>query len=261
MSKWTLGCMLAAAASTFACASEKPVSIGDDSAVTGESLKDYSAFWDGYVEGVTFPSGSDRVRLELDQNGEGYLEIGDIPALAPPTDPTADYPGDGLDLGVDPDTLLHEGFHYTVRNAAVEEKRIRLSVATRELYEDWCELQTSYANQDPGNGAPAYSCAPPSHSGFMYDGKCYIGTPAPPSLDSGAPSGFTPGPDSIEFNCLQAHYCSGSTDQQLCSCTADGCVAHDNVALTLDAALDKNGKELTGTLIWTDNSTVRLTRQ
>lgn len=261
MQSWQIGCILAVAASALACSGgSDPVSIGSNEGRTGESLRDYSAFWDGYLEGGSFPSGSDRVRVQLDGNGQGYLEIGDIQPLPTPTDPEAPYPNDGLSLGVDPDSLLHEGFRYTLRDAVVQEKRIRLSVATWELYTAWCGLQTPYPNPDPGNGELDYSCSIPSVTLFTSpDGKCYVGTPE--QCFTCAPGTWEPGPDSTEVNCTQAHYCNGSPNvNQPCACTADGCVSTDNTTLTLDAALDKNGAELTGTLIWNENYTVRLTR-
>jgi hypothetical protein len=249
------------ASSALACSGgSDPVSIGSNEGKTGESLSDYSAFWDGYLEGGTFPSGSDRVRVQLDADGQGYLEVGDIPPLAPATDPEALYPNDGLSLGVDPDSLLHEGFRYTLRDAAVQEKRIRLSVATWELYTSWCELQTPHANPNPGNGMLDYSCSVLSNTAFTTaDGTCYAGLPE--QCLTCRPGDFQPGPDSIEVNCNQFHYCNASPNvNQPCACTADGCVSTDNPALALDAALEHDGAELTGTLTWNQNYSVRLTR-
>ena len=53
----------------FGCASD-PDTIGDgDANVDKTQLASYAASWDGYVEAYTFHSGSDRVRLVLDQAG------------------------------------------------------------------------------------------------------------------------------------------------------------------------------------------------
>ena len=65
-----------------------------------------------------------------------------------------------------------------------------------------------------------------------------------------------------EMPCVQATYCNyGGNVTGPCACTADGCRAADDSQLTVDAALDQNGKELTGTLVYNDDDTVRLTRQ
>src|SRR5262245_43042605 len=117
-------------ASALACSSGDPVSIGKDDgapetpAKTGEFLADYGGSWDGYLEGMTFPNGSDRVRLSLDEEGQGYIEIGDAPLLDPPTDPEEAYPPNPIGpLNPSPDLTLHDGFHYSLRNATVESRR------------------------------------------------------------------------------------------------------------------------------------------
>ena len=74
-----------------ACGGEGPVDIGND--VTGERLEDYVASWDGYAEAFDFGDGSDRVRIELDANGEGSLTWV-IPPLRPsPTRTPGTIPG------------------------------------------------------------------------------------------------------------------------------------------------------------------------
>jgi hypothetical protein len=263
MKAWQIGGGLLVAASMLACSGGGPVSLGNNAAKTGETLSDYGASWDGYIEATMLASGSDRIRLQLDETGNGWLQLGDIPLVDPPTDPNAPYPNDPnypqfFPFG-EPDDFVHEGFRYTVKNAVVEEKRIRISIASYEFYNQWCELQTSYPNSDP-NGSPAYACAPPSSTGFQSNGNCYIGTPViDPSLPHG--TNAVPGPNSTEVNCTQFNYCEGPVGKTPCTCSADGCVSTDNTVLTLDAALDNNGEDLTGTLVDSYDYTVRLSRQ
>lgn len=267
MRTWQIGSALALAVALFGCSGGEPVSIGNDEK-TGESLSDYGASWDGYIEGTTLPSGSDRVRLVLDANGDGYLQLGDMPLLDPPSDAGAPYPNDPnypqyVQFG-DADWFLKEGFRYTVQNANVEQKRIRLSVASWEFYKQWCELQTSYANPDP-NGSPPYNCQPMYVHGvnLAQDGKCYAGSAddIPPLDPLDAPQ-IPPHYDYSalhEIPCFLSSYCNGGSITP-CACSADGCTSTDNTQLTLDAALEEGGNELTGTLVFTDNFTVRLTR-
>jgi hypothetical protein len=264
MKTWQLGGALLAAANALACSGGgEPVNLGNNTVKTGETLSDYGASWDGYIEATMLASGSDRLRLQLDENGHGWLQLGDIPLVDPPTDPNAPYPNDPNYPQYSPfgefDSYLHEGFRYRVKSATVEEKRIRIYVASFEFYEKWCELQTSYPNPDP-NDTPAYACDPPSHTGFHYDGKCYVGTGVlDPTLPPG--SNVTPGPNSTEVNCVQFAYCAGGPGMTPCTCSADGCVSTDDTVLTLDAALDNNGADLTGTLVDSYDYTVRLSRQ
>jgi hypothetical protein len=245
--KWQVGALVVAATSALACSSGDPVNIGENhQGKTGESLSDYGAFWDGYVEAVQFSSGSGRLRLQLDEEGHGYLELGDIPLLAPATDPDVPYAPEPF-LGDSPNHYLQEGFRYTVLDTAVEAKRLRLSVAVNEIYGSWCELQTSYPRTDPSQELP-FGCIPPSSTGGRRDGHCYVGNPDDPE-------------NRTEVGCTQFEYCTGAAERQICACTAGGCAARDNRTLTLDAALAANGTELTGTFVWNDTYTARLTRE
>ncbi len=234
----TIGLVLVLATNALGCASGDPVSIGDNRAKTGDSLSDYGAFWDGYIEASQFESGSDRVRIALDGSGHGYLEVGDQPLVSPPTDPNAAYPEDPNPptLTPEPDRGLHEGFRYTIYDAKVEARRIRLSVVMKELYDAWCAIQTPVFNPDLPGG-PAYDCVvrSPDGRGGVRNGKCYAG-----DADDEATR--------VEVPCVNQAYCQLS---HLCSCTVDGCVVRDMPSQILDAALTADGNELTGTFIAT----------
>src|SRR4051812_42637128 len=106
-----------------ACASNKPVDLGDDkTGTTAQGLAAYEGAWDGYVEAYKFPSGSDRVRITLDAEGQGTIEVGDAPAIPPFTDPNVGYPTTDPRFPdvVDSDlyTRPHEGYGYPVGDAA-----------------------------------------------------------------------------------------------------------------------------------------------
>lgn len=252
--------VLAAAVSALGCSSGdgESVNLGENDPVkTGERLSDYAASWDGYVEAYEFPdSGSDRIRLVLDENGHGHLEFGDLPALTPPTDPDVGYPHEaGAERSVDAlagplGDPLSEGFRYTVLDAAVNEQRIQLAVWEYELFEEWCELQTSVLlePEDPERG---YSCLPNGILRSRSQGDDTVCTLVTSSSEA-------------ETDCGKFVLCRN----QACSCDAEGCVASpppeppDAPPTRLDAALQQEGNELVGTLLLSgERFNVRLTRQ
>ena len=227
-----------------ACSSD-PVDIGDDRVVkTGEKLSDYAAVWEGYAEAYTFWAESDRIRITLDENGEGTLEVGEAPPIPPATNPDVGYPEE--DLGhpsagaTGPSIELRSGFSYTILGATVEARRLRLGISLLELYTDWCEMQTPYFDEE----SSTYHCLPVSSGGF--DGsRCYLDDP-----ETGDP---------IYADCAKIGMCSTG---RVCSCTAEGCTAlSEPPRVRLDAALERDGAELEGTLTVGGNVTVRMTRQ
>jgi len=245
-----VGTVLVAVASV-AC-SQDPVDLGNDTpARTGETLGDYAASWDGYLEAFEFASGSDRVRIMLDENGDGYVEFGDMPLYPPPTNPDVGYP-EGYDYPLmDLPRGPVEGFRFTVRGATVEMRRIQLGVESGELYKAWCEIQTPVL--DEYNSTPEeqfYGCLPNTGGGGGDDG-CFIYDPADPSA-------------SIAVDCGKLTLCSFSG---ACTCAADGCTTPlpetlESSDVRLDAALEEGGEELAGTLLLGGNRVnVRMIRQ
>lgn len=240
--------LLAAFSSVVGCSSANaPVDIGDSR--TGEKLEDYAAHWEGYIEANKFADGSDKVRLTLDASGNGTLEIGDSPALAPATDPDAYYPrSDGR---VD---LPSPGFAYSIHAATVESARIHFSSNPWEFEQSWCALQTSY---DWGvvdeSGAHFYQCNPHGSLESPADGSCFI-----------VPDGQTADTGSLPISCARAHMCFN----HICSCDAQGCFANveppskqAETYTLFDAALGDAGESLVGTLkLRGKPNTVRLHR-
>lgn len=230
----TLGVLLFAGAT--ACSGGGSVDIGEG---TGQALADYAASWDGYAEAYTFsPSGSDRVRLVLDESGQGTMQFGDGPLLPPPADPDVGYPpGDGAAFSgpAGPRPVLREGFLYPVHETMVADKRLRLSVRVSDLYEAWCALQTPVPL-----GQDAFGCLP--NDGFSWTAdSCMVG--------------------SMPVDCGKLSLCLAGSG--VCSCTATSCDAQPGPDTPFDAAFESAGAELVGTLIMPDSGarvTIRLNR-
>lgn len=235
---------------SFACSSTgSAVDIGTSR--SGQKLEDYAASWVGYAETYQFMDGSDEVRISLDPQGNGTLEIGDTAALPPATDPDVVYPPNALGTLSLAIPALFAGISYQVQTATVASARIQLQVNPWQVESDWCALQTPYAVQ--GTDAP-YKCLP---SGVIPPAN------APPYNSCWVNNGTA----DVQVDCKKAITCSGS----VCSCTSSGCSAHEapvgsvNTEYTqLDATLADGGDSLVGTMLIATNPSnrinVRLTR-
>jgi hypothetical protein len=257
--------ILCAAGSLGACSSDKPVNIGNTNMI-GAQLSDYAATWDGYAEAFTFSDGSDRVRLTIDANGQGTLQVGDAALLAPPSDPNVGYPTDqpgGIEYS------LIAGFLYPIYATQVQEARIQLGAVPGDLYAAWCALQTPVPYEittivmqsgteiiigasDAGVVSTQYACVAPNTVSGAPGGGCQV---------TNADGGTSP------ISCQKTDLCQGP--QPACTCTASACASVQVPAGTpvaqypveLDGALDATGKILTGTLTVGNGVTVHLTRQ
>jgi hypothetical protein len=234
-----------------ACSGGDHVDIGDDKVEkTGEKLSDYAASWEGYAEAYAFDGGSDAIRVVLDENGAGTVDVGDAAPLPPP-DPDLGYPpassNDPFHAPL-PEAALFSGFSYTVLGAVVENRRLRFGLDPREIYKEWCELQTPIL--DEANSTPEeqrYACVP--NWGFM----------------GGASGCSQENPDTGEItpiDCGKLYLCELSN---ICNCTAEGCSLYaidtsQGYPVMLDAALQSDGDELEGTLTVDDRVIVRMTR-
>ncbi len=130
-------------AGPLACSTGENVNIGDTQQLGGK-LSDYAAEWDGYAEAYTFqPSGSDRIHMTLDAQGNGSIRVGTDPLLPPPTDPNVGFPpGREYPKDIVADTGLREGFLYPLHAAQVDAARIRIGLKPFDYYAPWCALQT-----------------------------------------------------------------------------------------------------------------------
>lgn len=235
-----LGIFGLATIGAFGCASDGDVDIGDDhGARLGTNLSDYAGSWDGYVEAFSFPDGSDRIRINLDSQGRGGIELGnDAPALPAP-DPEQAPPGfryDGTHW-VGPTILT--GYPFSVTGATIEGKRIKFATQTPIEYQQWCGLQSPTEGLDSTAEAPIYRCVPSSRGISEDHDSCHLF--------------FDEGPD-VAISCGKVQCVF------LCTCTASTCTWND-APYTLDAALEDDGEKLVGTLVGgTGRVTVRLER-
>lgn len=229
--------LLAAIAALAGC-SDDPVSLGGEVAVDRSALSSYAAVWEGYVEAFTFRSGSDRVRLVLDGNGQGTLTLGEGTPRPMPTnaeDPFPDLQSVEIDALLNDNTL--EGFGHEIASALVEEDRLRVRTQPTNVYgEVACALQTPTGPNCEDAGC-SYSCVPNNAHAFAYrDDRCFDAT------------------DGTELSCKTMDLCLNN-----CTCTSTECFAqYPGYAIILDGALDEAGTKLVGSL---DAHTVRLTRQ
>ena len=240
-------------AAAWGCAGNDSVNIGDDktqSTKTGALLSDYAASWDGYTEAHKFASGSDRVQIELDDEGHGTVVLGSGAPPAPATDPEAYYSPVG-DVGIGPfgwpSGQLGEGFAYTIQHAEVQQKRIRFGIDPNEVYRSWCELQVPVHNTAPEG--PEYGCLPYFTSAHGDATHCWIQDPV--------------SEEDVEVNCAKTALCGANPT---CTCTADGCTvaplaSADATFSVFDAALDDGGDSLEGTFGAPSGVIVRMERQ
>jgi len=162
----------------------------------------------GYVQGYTFPSGSNAVlmRLALGPDGKtvsGIVVLGNANALPAPTDPNVGYPPgyEGLPAFFD---LIVEGFAFTVLpGGTLEGALLQVEVNAFEPWGPWCELQAPY------NTMGTFGCAPPGACSSMPPSNCTV-TP----LDGGARA---------PVDCGRQSLCGGCPGQSVCVCTAAGC--------------------------------------
>ena len=186
ISIWLMGCAL------LACNGTTTVDLGsnDDagSADTGSGaegdatlapeIDDLSGTYLGYVESYMFPDGSDTVQMALrfaqDGTITGTVRLGDLPLYPPPTDPNVGYPP-----GIMPGSEAYEGFEFTIVKGAYTSPRVQLWLVEREVYKQWCELQTTiypiYNGGTCDGGVPlSYNCLPNAGGGEVQGnpGQC-----------------------------------------------------------------------------------------
>jgi hypothetical protein len=260
---------------SVACSSD-PIDLGEQPLVVDRSaLEAYVAEWDGYIEGTPLEnSGSDRIHLVIDHNGDGSLSFGEEAApagldnvgvlfslLFPPN-----IGADALSVasgsaGRPPYPI--EGFEYTFRAAIVEQQRIRLASRLTEAAEGVCSAQSPVQNVafPEGSSLTEFTCG--AQASWELDQSCYPGL----TLTQAADIIQQPNPDfsllGDPTGCQTSAIC-----QAYCICTASACSAIPQAEvpsyggrITLDAALESDGSRLTGTLNWgLGNYTVRFTR-
>lgn len=202
-----------------------------DPASVGASLSDYQGSWSGYVELGEWEDGTGSIRIELDAQGNGVLEVGEAAPLDPPVLDDG-YPRDSeFAATASVATTLLPGFSYPISGAIVESKRIRLQTSSAELYREYCALQTPM----PVPGQPeTFNCrgiTSYSNSGDV-DDPCFLhgqGDEVVETID-----------DCDPLICFTA-----------CECTEAECLPHTRFGqydTRLDAELSNEGEELVGSL-------------
>jgi hypothetical protein len=236
--------LIAIAATAPACSGDGSGSNESGVAYSGSQLSDYAAGWDGYAEAWQFASGSDRVRIALDASGQGTIEFGDQPLLAPPSAPDVGYPP-GLDMFFSGSLGAREGFLYPIYGAYVEGLRIRFGVDPNDIVRAWCQMQTPVLDEF-NTDQPLYACVP--NWGYEQSDTCSLINPQTN--------------EKVPVDCTKLALCQPGG---ACQCTASGCDAYSfdgHYPIQLDAALEGNGNNLVGTLVLDSATriTVRLTR-
>ncbi len=200
--------------------------------VTGTFGSSLTGTWTGQVTGYKFTSGSADVRLVITGGDPpGYVVFGAGAAPPPATDGDIGYPPDmpvPQGPGSGPAYWIEEGFHYDVLWASVTAQTVQLYVATHELWQDWCPLQTSYSEAP----MPSCGCVPNYGSAFNLESNdCSL-----QRLDG----------TQIPVDCKKLELCRLGMPFEPCSCTASGC--HAKLDLDVSFELSRGTGFLAGTL-------------
>jgi hypothetical protein len=208
----------------------------------------------------------------LDGAGNGTIEFGDMPSLGTPTDPHVAFPPVDWDLEqpgqvwLPPDTMtLREGFKYTVTGASLAARRFRFNVAQGEIVADWCALQTPnptpFSQLYPDHPDLDRSCMPPA-----FDSQMGMGSNRNRRAQCSIPD--VSGSGSVSVDCGWIARCEALN----CICDSTSCGPDPNFGnATIDSALENEGNDLVGTLVFKatgpvgeatmNRVNVRLTRQ
>ncbi len=201
-------------------------------ACTETSETQLTGRWEGYVEdsgrlqseGVS----SDRIvvdisALEADGKIAGTISFGETGTLALPTDPNEGYPaGLSLELSFGPWPYV-EKFSYALTGSYDSStRRLQGSRNYREVWTQWCELQTSYESDD------RYGCLP--NCGAVQNADaCEL---------------LCEAEERIPVDCGQLALCNDL--DPVCDCGPGGCSVAGSAEAVLDLHMD--GNELQGEL-------------
>jgi len=224
-----------------ACSDSGEKSLGTDNpADTTLSLEDFAATWEGYIEAYSPPYGSDRIRIVLDEEGQGTVQFGDGDVLPPPTDENVGYPpADVRERAGE----VFERIAYPVYESQLEDTRLRLKIDALYPFKDWCALQTPILDEVND----VYRCVPsvPLTNPNDPEQGCYY-----------SPGGDPESGERVPIDCAKIDLCIG-----MCMCTQSGCAITEPNPMKIDGALSDDGNTLEGTIVLLSNYTIRLTRQ
>ena len=204
--------------------------------------------WTGYFESYMLPSGSDKIALALDFASDGAVTgaavLGNLPLLAPATDPEVGYPPAVLDGGP-PNPLEH--FAFTLMQGRFDGARLTFGIKLNEVYTRWCEIQKTIY--------PIYN------GGGMHELVGYGCLPNVATMNG--TSGCTWHDDmankDVPIDCNKLGLClSGGP----CQCTMTSCAANVMAgnSLTFDIALSRDTAAGTVRGLGGQNVTVHLTK-
>ncbi|MBK7581144.1 MAG: hypothetical protein IPI67_13130 [Myxococcales bacterium] len=193
--------------------------------------------WVGYIENYQKTT-SDQLELVISEGSpSGFLVFGSGPPPPPPASGSNAYPEDFPISSYAPPLEPYEGFEYALLKGEVDGTRVRFSLASRQLWRDWCPLQTSYAS------AGGCSCLP-SWGGQFSQSGCVLENPETQEL--------------VKVFCAQVGLCRAG--YSACKCTTSGCRSDE--APDVDFDLDHQGGQLDGSMTsgWWGDYTVRFNR-
>ena len=187
-----------------ACSGGK-VDIGDEASSSSSKLSKFAGSWDGEIELWDAVSGSNRVRIELDAEGQGTVRFGDLPIQSAPDHP---YPSDDHpDLHHDsPNPEPLETALYPVREPTLEDGTLEFFVEMGDLFDAFCAAQIDVT--PPCDPPDSYSLDEASRN------ECNVNWEDPdggPRLEYDVP-------------CPRAYICYLFV---MCECSEDTCVARD----------------------------------
>jgi len=218
-------------AMTMGCnQNEVPIGSSQQSLLIGQ--------WEGYVEHLSYPSGSDVVHLSITAatatSVTGSITFG-VPASFPaPTAADQSYPDEARCMEHEqPPRSPIEGYSFTILDPDVTDLRIRFGIGVHEPWQAYCEMQTPHeAANHPGEyrcdlGYNGYDYAPPEHCGFS---------------DANG--------DVVEVPCCQAAWCIFPNNG--CACDASGCTVDLAAPHDVSFDLEVDGDSADGTVLGLD---------
>lgn len=177
---------------------------GDEGGGNGSQLSAFAGSYDGEIElWEAAVSGSNRIRIELDEDGHGSVRFGDLPIHSAPDHP---YPDDAsLPSGDSFDPRPLETVMYPVHEPSLEDGTLEFFVEMGDLLDAFCESQTSVT---PPCDLPQYGYSVDSEAG-----ECVVSIPDADDVR-------------VEtlVSCSRGKICY---EMQACECEADTCEAKD----------------------------------
>lgn len=199
------------------------VDIGDEGqGNTGSGSSKLAAFagsWDGEVDLWEADSGSNRVRIELDADGQGTVRFGDRPIESAPDHP---FPDDAsLPDSDSPSSDPLESVLYPVREPMLDEGRLEFFVELGDILDDFCAMQAGIM---PSCDLPQYGYRTESSDVCL--------------LELSEPEGTL---SEFEVPCSRGKFCY---EWQACECSADACEAVDHHQIQF--RMEREGGQMTG---------------